>query len=166
MIVFRRHLALAHLGATRSARKRNVISISSSSLMLCCISIFSLRELLKFRSPAIAELSTDSRKLFAGKHVDDTGAADACFHHDKTGMIARDFTDDGGVLTKAMRFHGAQDEIDILRGDNGEKLSFVRNIKRIEAENLAGAFHFFADRNARLVEKHPNFRRLRDFSKR
>ncbi len=49
MIVFRRHLALAHLGATRSARKRNEISISSSSLMLCCISIFSLRELLKFR---------------------------------------------------------------------------------------------------------------------
>src|SRR6266496_5099061 len=49
MIVFRRHLALAHLGATRSARKRNEISISSSSLMLCCISTFSLRELLKFR---------------------------------------------------------------------------------------------------------------------
>src|SRR6266487_2672377 len=115
---------------------------------------------------ATAELSTDSRKLFAGKHVDDTGAADARFHHDKTGMIARDFANDGGVLTKGMRFHGAQHKIDILRGDKGEKLSFVRNIKWIEAEDLAGAFHFFANRNARLVEKHPNFRRLRDFSKR
>src|SRR6266540_2800862 len=100
--------------------------------------------IVNFRSPAIAALSTDSRKLLAGKHVNDTGAADARFHHDKTGMIARDFANHGGLLTKRMRFHSAEDKIDILRGDNGEKLSFVRNIKRIEAENLAGAFHFFA----------------------
>jgi len=56
---------------------------------------------------AIADVSTDSGKLFSREHVDDTGATDARLHHDKTRMIARDFANDRGLLTKGMRFHDA-----------------------------------------------------------
>jgi hypothetical protein len=36
--------------------------------------------------------------LFSRKHIDDSGAADARFHHDKTRMIAGDFANDGSLL--------------------------------------------------------------------
>ncbi len=67
--------------------------------------------------PAIGDLSADSRQLFAGKHIDNTGAADASFHHDKAGLVARDFADDGGVLTKGMRSWRSTQDRHLARQD-------------------------------------------------
>ena len=52
-----------------------------------------------------------------------------------------------------------------VRNDR-EQLAFVRDIKRIEPENFARAFYFLADRDRCFIEKHADFRRLRDLGKR
>lgn len=53
-------------------------------------------------APKSSRRSTDSRKLFSRKHIDHARTTDARFHHDKAGMVARDFANNGGFLPKGM----------------------------------------------------------------
>ena len=42
--------------------------------------------------------------------------------------------------------------------NDGQQLAFVGDVKRIEPENFARAFDFFADRNRRFIEEHADLR--------
>jgi hypothetical protein len=47
---------------------------------------------------SVEQLLTNSRQLFARKHVHHPGATDARFHHHESGMFVNDFADDSGFL--------------------------------------------------------------------
>jgi len=107
---------------------------------------------------------TDAGKLFAGKHVHHSCAADTRVHHHETGMIGANFADDRRAFSKRMCAHGGKNPVRFAGWNDRESLSFVRHVKRIESENFTGAFHISADRDPRFVEQHPDLRGFTDFA--
>ena len=117
---------------------------------------------VKSRRPCRRRRSANTRQLFTRKHIDHSFSADACVHYDEPGMIVGDLPNYRSFSAQWMGLYGGKNTVCIRRGDNGEKFAFVGDIKRIEAENFARAFHFFADRNRIFIEKHADFGCLGD----
>ena len=66
-------------------------------------------------------------------------------------------------FAQRMPAHGGKNTIGIFRRNEGQQLAFVGDVERIEAEDFAGAFDFFADGNGRFIEADADAARIRRF---
>ena len=80
---------------------------------------------------------TDSGQLLADEHVDNARAAKACTHGDNPVRLRLDLADDCGMTAKRIFLHALDELFGHAAFDNGNQLSFVGNVQRVETQNLA-----------------------------
>ena len=93
-----------------------------------------------------------SRQLVADQHVDDALPAEHRAHHDLSWPAIDDATDEAGAGAEVMGAHGGKRRLGLRPGRYRDEPAFVREIQRIEAEDLAEALDRFADRHAGFVD--------------
>ncbi len=75
--------------------------------------------------------------MFADQHVDDAGAAQQGAHDDPTGMGGDDLAEASGVPALGQGAHRGQDGVGDIGRDDGDETSFVGDMQRVQAEQVA-----------------------------
>ena len=81
-------------------------------------------------------------------------------------MVDHGFADNGSVATEIESTKRIEYRLGPLRAYDGYQFAFVGDIERIEAENLAGASDFLAQRYGRFLELESDTRLSGDFIER
>ncbi len=81
----------------------------------------------------------------------------------KPGAASFTDPDDRGLRAARIAPHGGQHVIGVLRRDDRDQLSFVRDIKRIETQQFTGAADLLAHWNAVLLDLDAHSRLLPQF---
>ena len=87
----------------------------------------------------IGTLLADAWEWIAYKHVDDAGAAVAGVDDHGVGRFGADPADDAGFFAARGELEGVECDVGEFRGNDGDELTFVGDVKGIEAEEFAGA---------------------------
>src|ERR1017187_48767 len=111
-------------------------------------------------------ISADPRQLVAGQHVDDAGGAERGVHGDESGMASDHFSDDSGFGAKRMAAHGGERGFGRGYRDDGDELSLVGYIQRVQAQNFAGPAHAVVYDEGRFADGDARVRLHRDFIER
>ena len=81
--------------------------------------------------------SADSRKLLAVRGFDDARAADFGLHYHMPQPLWCDLSDYGGVASQRMLPHDGEELSGLVERAKGDELSFVRDVERVEAQQVA-----------------------------
>ena len=129
------------MGALVSSAQRNPQAVGTTT----SAKIFLIRCCANGTPFARCQQSANPRKLLTGKHVHHAGATNASFHQYIAGMIGGDCADHRGRLAERVRAHRSKNANGIRGRKNREEFTFIGDIKRIETEDFACSFDFFAD---------------------
>jgi hypothetical protein len=79
----------------------------------------------------------DARQRIADEHVDEARATVGRRDENGGRRLLADFADDSRFPASGGGTQGFERRIGLIGGYHGEKLTFVRNVERIEAQKLA-----------------------------
>src|ERR1700722_742072 len=97
---------------------------------------------------------TDSRKRISYEHVDDSRAPVAGSHENGAGGLLSDFADHDCFFSTWYFVQRIKSGVQIFRRDDGEELSFIGDMQRVEAQQLASAADGVVDGNQVLGNLH------------
>jgi tRNA U38,U39,U40 pseudouridine synthase TruA len=92
--------------------------------------------------------SADARQLLARQQIHDSARPKGCSHSYQTGNIVSHCADDVGVPAQRVSTHRGPHIFGAFRRNNRNQLSFIRNIERIEAQQLTDSPHLLTNRNS------------------
>ena len=108
-----------------------------------------------FSAPRLASRHqlADARQRVADEHVDDPAAAETRVEEDEALGLGAHLADDRRLGAERVRPQRGERVVGGLGGDDGDELALVRDVERVDAEDLAGADDRGPERQRRLVEE-------------
>src|ERR1700679_2845954 len=106
--------------------------------------------------PISCMASADPRQRIVCEHVHDPGSPQGSAHREQAGVLASDFAYPACAPSQWMSLHCIQQALGIFRSADREKLPLIRNVKRIEPQQLAGSAHLVTQGNSLFFQLDAN----------
>src|SRR5271170_6668364 len=104
-----------------------------------CAAAVSLRFVMRECTSFAYQVLTDPRQWIADQHIYDSAASITSGDQDGIGGLFMNLPDDAGFFSAFRLLQRIQGHVSIVLGDDGEKLTFIRDMKRIQSKQFAGA---------------------------
>src|SRR5277367_4822910 len=101
-----------------------------------------------------ASVLTNSRQRIADEHINDAAAAVTSSDQYRPSRLLADFSDDLSVVPARRQGQGVDRSVSVLWGHDGEKLAFIRDVERVQPQQLTGSPDRIPHRNLIFKQKH------------